>query len=478
MLKMKKFLASILALAMVLGMTLAVSADQTTIKVNNADDATLTYVQVIQPNTKTATGWEFMNGAKQYYLQAFGVEDDQEAIAMLIKAEKGYTDAEKEKLPVAYQDVKAATATQIDKALSLVSTKLDFDSMSNPQNATAAGVYAIKATEEGYTYKTMAAYVGFGVVAGEYPTLLPAVVEAKKSPIELTKATTDSDKATQVDDIITYEVETNVPYIDVNATNRTFKITDKVKGANYYFEGEGAVKTVMMGEADYASKLSIDATAAEGFDQSFTIDLSDLITEDNANAGNKIIITYTVKVTGDDIHNIAASSVSEEEVDWDEEKLYTGKITLVKYDADDEDVKLAGAGFEVTREGETTPLTFVKDENAQIYTYDKEGQITEIVTDENGEVVIKGLNIGTYVFTEKTAPEGYSVNETPSEATLTVNEEATEIFTATTTMADTKLLALPGTGGIGTTIFTVGGCAVMIAAAFLFFANRRKEESK
>ena len=123
-------------------------------------------------------------------------------------------------------------------------------------------------------------------------------------------------------------------------------------------------------------------------------------------------------------------------------------------------------------------MTFVKAENAQIYTYDKEGQITEIVTDENGEVVIKGLNIGTYVFTEKTAPEGYSVNETPSEATLTVDGEATAIFTATTKMADTKLLALPGTGGVGTTIFTVGGCAVMIGAAFLFFASRKKEESK
>ena len=39
---------------------------------------------------------------------------------------------------------------------------------------------------------------------------------------------------------------------------------------------------------------------------------------------------------------------------------------------------------------------------------------------------------------------------------------------------DTKLIALPETGGIGTVIFTVGGCALMIAAAILFFANRKK----
>ena len=41
-------------------------------------------------------------------------------------------------------------------------------------------------------------------------------------------------------------------------------------------------------------------------------------------------------------------------------------------------------------------------------------------------------------------------------------------------MRDTKLSALPSTGGIGTTIFTIGGCVVMIAAAGLFFATRKK----
>ena len=41
---------------------------------------------------------------------------------------------------------------------------------------------------------------------------------------------------------------------------------------------------------------------------------------------------------------------------------------------------------------------------------------------------------------------------------------------------NTKLASLPSTGGIGTTIFTIGGCAIMIIAAGLFFATRRKAE--
>lgn len=46
-----------------------------------------------------------------------------------------------------------------------------------------------------------------------------------------------------------------------------------------------------------------------------------------------------------------------------------------------------------------------------------------------------------------------------------------------TSIPNTKLSTLPGTGGIGTTIFTIGGCAIMIAAAALFFAGRRREKS-
>ncbi len=43
---------------------------------------------------------------------------------------------------------------------------------------------------------------------------------------------------------------------------------------------------------------------------------------------------------------------------------------------------------------------------------------------------------------------------------------------------NTKLSTLPGTGGIGTTIFTIGGCAIMIAAAALYFVSRKKTEEQ
>ena len=105
-------------------------------------------------------------------------------------------------------------------------------------------------------------------------------------------------------------------------------------------------------------------------------------------------------------------------------------------------------------------------------------------------MIVRGLNVGTYNFTEKTAPKGYSVNENAAKATLEITTEgensngevvdgvtiAKEILEAATSMTNTKLSALPSTGGIGTTIFTIGGCAIMVIAAGLFLATRRKSE--
>ena len=68
--------------------------------------------------------------------------------------------------------------------------------------------------------------------------------------------------------------------------------------------------------------------------------------------------------------------------------------------------------------------------------------------------------------------------ETEGKGTVTeiveIGEDGTE--KPVTDIPNTKLASLPSTGGIGTTIFTIGGCAIMIIAAALFFATRRKAE--
>lgn len=176
----------------------------------------------------------------------------------------------------------------------------------------------------------------------------------------------------------------------------------------------------------------------------------------------------------------------------DKVDLYEGNITLTKtndYETEDEKVLLAGAGFEVRKDSErSTALNFKKTAEGE-YLYveapitNGEGNVittTEIVTNTNGTVKIKGLDIGTYYFKEITAPKGYSVRQDSVNATLEVTADngkdgvASKVLTATTEMKDTKLNSLPSTGGMGTYLFTIIGVVVMAGAAGAFFISRRK----
>ena len=101
-------------------------------------------------------------------------------------------------------------------------------------------------------------------------------------------------------------------------------------------------------------------------------------------------------------------------------------------------------------------------------------------TDVNGNIVVKGLDDSvtemTYEFKETKAPNGYSINETNADVKWAKDGEGAtaENRTGAASMTDTKLNALPSTGGIGTTIFTIAGCLIMVTAAGLFFASRKR----
>ena len=88
---------------------------------------------------------------------------------------------------------------------------------------------------------------------------------------------------------------------------------------------------------------------------------------------------------------------------------------------------------------------------------------------------------------ETIAKDGYSINNTKYSVEIipeyntdgTLKDKTIKINGVADTKVEvqnTKISALPSTGGIGTTIFTIGGCAIMIVAAGLFFATRRKTQ--
>lgn len=65
-------------------------------------------------------------------------------------------------------------------------------------------------------------------------------------------------------------------------------------------------------------------------------------------------------------------------------------------------------------------------------------------------------------------------NVSTDTTTVETTEAAAAAGTILTPITNITIAALPSTGGIGTTIFTIGGCIIMVVAAALFFASRRK----
>lgn len=189
--------------------------------------------------------------------------------------------------------------------------------------------------------------------------------------------------------------------------------------------------------------------------------------------------TAYLKYTNDASVNIGEPKETNEAVTH----TYTFDISsLLKKTTEDGTTVLGGAEF-----------TLYTDEECETkYTNDN---FTGVATsDRDGKLDIKGLDAGTYYLKETRAREGYSLN--PMTFKIVIMEgsydDAGVLGSRTVKLTDgtnaevelndnnpyviknTKINSLPSTGGIGTTIFTIGGCAIMVAAAGLFFASRRK----
>ena len=464
--KIKKVLAVFLTLAMVLGMGLTTFAAGTAeITIGNAEKATsFDFVQVIKDNPATITGWEFTSPeVENHYVTAFGQNDAQVIIKELIDRKEGYDS----KSAVALENILKDTA--IEKTTSTV----------NPISVSSAGVYAIMGTEKGYSYSPMAAYVGFKNYATE-PSLEDTNISAKKTPEWIEKKSDDDDKVVEIGRKVTYTVNSTVPYIANSDENKFYIIQDTISGAKYNVEADGEnvgklkvnVKVGETTETRYVDLLN------EG--TSFKVDLSNYVKTDE-NRNKEVVITYEAIVTDVQVGNIVIAGDGNNEGDpkygSDHEELYTGEITLTK--TGENNKLLAKAEFVVYRTDKDGTISYATfdDDNKLSGWVGEQAQASKVVTGTDGTVKVQGLDVGTYKFKEVKAPEGYSINSTDSEATLVVTGEdgvASAIIKATSTMADTKLSSLPSTGGIGTTIFTIGGCLIMIIAAALFFASRRK----
>lgn len=332
---------------------------------------------------------------------------------------------------------------------------------------------------------------------------------AKSSTVPVTKTVDDNNDIGEKDqaavgDTVTFTIDTDIPSFGSHTANPTFVVTDSiVNGLAYKLtESNKFVPTVKVGGNRIVNNVGKYEVQLAEDKKSFTITFNGEYLKSLAGAttNRDLLIIYDAVITEDAITKVGENDVTVNfGTGTSTAKDYTYTVSfdgIAKKIGEDEDADgLAGAEF--------TLYEAYNDDNNN----DKPdaNELTDVVTtattsEENGYTVdFKGLDADKkYYLKETKAPanKGYTINDTVYTITFANVSEAEngevtydvlvdgkkvatvaygqKLDTPGMTIENTKLSSLPSTGGIGTTIFTIGGCAIMIAAAGLFFASRRK----
>lgn len=478
--KMKKFLAVILSLAMVLGMSITAFAAKTgaTLEVKGLATYASQNVKIYEIYRLDANdnGWE-----AAAWTEGTGVTPETLNQADMIK-----------KLKDAAQDP-AKNATFTEKDSTEISTG-KFNSSVKFENL-QAGAYLVIVTDptNKTEYSTMVAKTYKYDEKNNLIAPLDASVVAKAEGYHTGK---EADKTNvETGDLVTYKVKTTVPYQEVKPNGdklvNEFKVSDTLTGATFYLTGEAvkgtaAVNTITVNGATVTGldKLPVDLNGQNHFE----LDLMSLVDANNTYAGQEVVITYTALV--DKANLVENKATSTQDPNGTTTKTYSGNATITKYEVKTTNV-LKGAEFVVYRmNGETKEYAVIDNEGwitGQWIAETTKGEVpaglgSTLTTADDGTVTVKGLKAGDYYFKEVVAPDGYSINNKDIAFTMAeTTDKTTGVVTGVAPtqpelikMYDSKLSALPSTGGMGTTLFTIAGCAIMVAAAGFFFASRKR----
>lgn len=161
--------------------------------------------------------------------------------------------------------------------------------------------------------------------------------------------------------------------------------------------------------------------------------------------------------------------------------VYTYQLNNTKRQNTVDGPALAGAGFKLYSDAECNNEVGLYQEGEFYYPIkDATGKkAVEMISGENGQFNVKGLDAGTYYLKETKTPDGYGAcanKEIVISATHDVNHVDLS-GNLSTTIINKKAggITLPSTGGIGTTIFYVVGGGLMVAAIVLLVTKKRME---
>lgn len=333
-----------------------------------------------------------------------------------------------------------------------------------------------------------------------YPTLTKQVENE-----DGTDKTPGSHASAQVGDTLTFTLTSTIPDMTEYSTY-SFIFHDTLSSGLTFTKGSvevyvGDTKLVNTDNADFTVT---EPTSEDG--GSLTVTMNDFKAKHQSDAGKEIKVVYKATLNKNAVTDSVSNATTNEayleysndpsaggtgHTNHDKVYVYDFEFTLNKTDGTN---PLEGAHFTLkdNDQPDANTINLIQVQagdgtKSAIYRVAEEGEtgVTDVVTPASGKIVFRGLEAGTYKLVETEAPQGYNKVTDPIEVKIeaTYHEDGTLQSWSVNSDGNHAIevvnhagTLLPGTGGIGTVVFTVAGAAIVIAGA-AWYIGRRKQQN-
>ena len=258
--------------------------------------------------------------------------------------------------------------------------------------------------------------------------------------------------------------------ITLNPYTRNVSVVDTMDAGLAYTTGSVAIAGLTKG-TDY----TVEAEAATGFTIKFTDTY--LKSLESKTAATDLTMTYSATL------GVAAVSATPALVDQkntvtlkygdkQEKEAETTTTThyfgVHKYEKGKKNANLAGAVFQLKKNGTVVKLTKINDTN---YKVDPNGSESTFTTVATGDIVIWGVDADSdYTLTETQEPSGF--NKLAGDVEVTVKADNTTVVE----IENETGTELPSTGGMGTTILYIVGGLLVVGCGIMLVAKKKADK--